>query len=89
MGALWKLIPWQAWVAGAAMIAVFAVLATAEYRGYQRALVAVERKAVIEAAKRIKNMENNNEEFRNLSSVERCRAFLRDSGLHPDECDKR
>jgi Tfp pilus assembly protein PilE len=85
MGALWKLIPWQAW----AVAAMLAALAYTGYRGQQYERARIERAALIEAAKRIKDMESTNEEFRNLSARERCRAFLRDSGLHSEECDKR
>jgi hypothetical protein len=46
-------------------------------------------KARIEAGKRITEMETNDEAFRNLPALERCRALLRDSGLPEHECDKR
>lgn len=48
---------------------------------------AAERKAaMIEAGKRIQDMEKNNEQFRNLSARERCVAFMRDSGLPENHC---
>lgn len=43
--------------------------------------------ARIEAGKRIQDMEKNNEAFRSLSARDRCRAFMRISGLPESECD--
>ena len=46
-------------------------------------------KARIEAGKRITQMEMNDGNFRNLSAFERCRLFLRDSGLPEHHCEQR
>jgi hypothetical protein len=43
--------------------------------------------ARIEAGKRIQEMEKNDAAFRNLPARERCLAFMRDSGLQPNNCD--
>lgn len=45
--------------------------------------------AAVEALDRIENMEDNNENFSKLPDRERCRVFLRDSGLPIDRCDQR
>ncbi|PCK80981.1 hypothetical protein [Rhizobium sophoriradicis] len=46
-------------------------------------------KAAKEALDRINSLENNNANFRNLPAFERCRVFMRDSGLPADECGQR
>ncbi|WP_434732892.1 hypothetical protein NL154_15060 [Rhizobium sp. YTUHZ044] len=46
-------------------------------------------KAAKEALDRINTLEKNNATFRNLPAFERCRVFMRDSGLPADECGKR
>jgi len=43
--------------------------------------------AQVEAGKRIKQLEQSNEAFRSLSARDRCRAFMRDSGLPDTHCD--
>jgi hypothetical protein len=42
--------------------------------------------ALIEAGNRIVKMEQNNEKFRNASNLDRCRIFMRDSGLPESAC---
>lgn len=46
-------------------------------------------KAAKEALDRITTLEKNNANFRNLPAFERCRVFMRDSGLPADECGQR
>ncbi|MBB3355295.1 hypothetical protein FHT70_005256 [Rhizobium sp. BK049] len=46
-------------------------------------------KAAKEALDRINTLEKNNANFRNLPAFERCRVFMRDSGLPADQCDQR
>ncbi|MBX4941001.1 hypothetical protein HJA97_26480 [Rhizobium binae] len=46
-------------------------------------------KAAKEALDRINTLEKNNANFRNLPAFERCRVFMRDSGLPADECSQR
>ncbi|MBX5008127.1 hypothetical protein [Rhizobium lentis] len=46
-------------------------------------------KAAKEALDRINSLEKNNATFRNLPAFERCRVFMRDSGLPADECGER
>ncbi|MBX4884094.1 hypothetical protein HJA87_12100 [Rhizobium bangladeshense] len=46
-------------------------------------------KAAKEALDRINTLEKNNANFRNLPAFERCRVFMRDSGLPADECGQR
>ena len=61
-----------------------------ETREAFRAGVASEQtKARIEASKRITEMETNDEAFRKLPALDRCRAFMRDSGLSIDHCNVR
>lgn len=45
--------------------------------------------AALEALDRIKNMGVRNENFSKLPDRERCRVFLRDSGLPVEACDQR
>ncbi|MBX4911230.1 hypothetical protein HJA82_28360 [Rhizobium bangladeshense] len=46
-------------------------------------------KAAKESLDRINTLEKNNATFRNLPAFERCRVFMRDSGLPADECGQR
>lgn len=46
-------------------------------------------KAAKEALDRINTLEKNNANFRNLPAFERCRVFMRDSGLPADDCGQR
>ncbi|WP_064686581.1 hypothetical protein [Rhizobium bangladeshense] len=50
---------------------------------------ALQIKAAKEALDRINTLEKNNANFRNLPAFERCRVFMRDSGLPADECGQR
>jgi len=62
---------------------------SAHSRGFSAGVDSEQTKARIEAGKRITEMETNDEAFRNLPAVERCRAFMRDSGLPVDHCGER
>lgn len=59
-----------------------------QVRNAYKAGVEAERTAArIEAGKRIVEMEKSNAEFQKLPAVERCHAFMRDSGLSIDNCE--
>lgn len=45
--------------------------------------------AALQAVSRITDMETHNANFKNLPPRERCRIFMRDSGLPADSCDQR
>lgn len=45
--------------------------------------------AAMEALDRIESMEERNANFSKLPDRERCRVFLRDSGLPVEACDRR
>lgn len=55
--------------------------------GFAAGVASEQIKARIEAGKRIVEMETNDEAFRGLPAVERCRVFMRDSGLPVDHCN--
>ncbi len=80
------LIPWQAW----ALAGVLGLAGTYHWRAtsaaYEAGRAAERDAAKIEAGKRIIEMEKTNESFRSLPALDRCRAFMRDSGLPIDEC---
>jgi hypothetical protein len=84
--ALLGLVPWQAW----ALAGVLGATGVWHWRATNAAHEAgrrFEREAAkIEAGKRIIEMEKANESFRALPALERCRAFMRDSGLPDDHC---
>ena len=84
-----KAMPAKVWFVLSCAAALFVTLWYVDRTAEQRGRNAERAAAVVEAGKRIVNMEKSNAEFRNLPAVERCRALLRDSGLPLDECDKR
>lgn len=43
--------------------------------------------AAKDALKRIEERDKNDAKFKNMSTIERCRAIMRDSGLPVSECD--
>lgn len=47
-----------------------------------------QQQARIEAGKRIVEMEKSHEQFRSLPALDRCRAFMRDSGLPERHCNE-
>lgn len=75
-------VPWQAW----ALIACLALVWQVDSRAYDRGRKAEQEAARIAAGKRIVEMEKTNEAFRSLPALDRCRAFMRDSGLSIDNC---
>lgn len=78
----WKLVA----LVGA-VLAVFAYHRLAVRSAYNDGRKAEREIARIEAGKRIKEMEQSNEKFRSLSARDRCRAFMRDSGLPERHCN--
>ena len=56
---------------------------------YREGVKSEQTKARIEAGKRIVEMEKNDAEFRKLSDLDRCRVFMRDSGLPEHHCTER
>lgn len=50
---------------------------------------AAQTRAGKEALERVQNLEKNNENFRNRSDRDRCRIFMRDSGLPDSACGER
>lgn len=48
----------------------------------------VEAEAAKLALERVQELEKNNANFKNLPSYERCRIFMRDSGLSEDNCGR-
>lgn len=88
-----KLLP--DWALAAALAAT--ALVVGSYLGFAggtmhgRALGKEEARAeaAAEAVKRITEMEKNNAGFQKLPARERCRVFMRDSGLSADICDQR
>lgn len=78
---------WKPLAAVAALLALFAWHKWQVWSAYDDGVKAEEMRARIEAGRRITEMEENNEEFRKLPARERCRLFLRDSGLPEHHCD--
>lgn len=89
MMALLAVIPdWGKIVAGGvlgALLAVGPVYLVGKSAG--RAEIAAQ--AAKDALNRIEQREKNDAKFRDMSSIERCRAIMRDSGLPVSECDQR
>ena len=56
---------------------------------YREGVKSEQTRARIEAGKRIIEMEKNDAEFRKLSDLDRCRVFMRDSGLPEHHCTER
>ena len=59
---------------------------SAHSQGFKAGVASEQTKARIEAGKRITEMETNDEAFRKLPAADRCRAFMRDSGLPEQHC---
>lgn len=81
LGLIWR--PVAIGLAAALLVGVPA--AYLKGRGDGRAAVYAEMR--IESEKRNKELERGNATFKNLSDVERCRVFMRDSGLPSEACD--
>lgn len=77
--------PVTRWLFGAAV--AVGVLASIYAKGRIDGKEAMRQTAIIEAGKRIKQLETNNDAFRNSSARERCLAFMRHSGLPDTACD--
>ncbi len=74
---------------GLAVIAVLGMLASLTWCSYDYGRNFERQAAIIEAGKRIQNLEKNNGAFNALPARERCLAFMRDSGLPAAFCDER
>jgi hypothetical protein len=55
--------------------------------GFKAGVASEQTKARIEAAKRIVEMEKNDEAFRSLPARDKCLAIIRDSGLPEHHCN--
>jgi hypothetical protein len=80
---------WKPLAIAAAFLALFGWHKLETRRAFKDGIASEQTKARIEAGKRITEMETNDEAFRKLPALERCRAFMRDSGLSIDHCDQR
>jgi hypothetical protein len=58
-------------------------------RAFNAGVASEQTKARVEAGNRIIEMEKNDEGFRKLPALDRCRLFMRDSGLPEHHCDQR
>jgi len=62
------------------------VYGPAYYNGKSVARSQIEAEAAKEALERIKDLEQDNANFKSLSDRDRCIVFMRDSGLSDDIC---
>ena len=69
-------------IAGAALMAVPACL-YGQHGGRETGKIAAAKSAL----ERVQKLENNNADFKRLSDRDRCRVFMRDSGLPDSACD--
>jgi hypothetical protein len=69
-----------------AALALFGWHKLETHRAFKAGVASEQTKARIEAGKRITDMETNDEAFRKLPAADRCRAFMRDSGLPEHHC---
>lgn len=81
------IVPWQAWALAGVIVAGGAWHWHAISAAYDRGAAAERQAAAVAAGKRIVEMEKNNADFRALPARDRCRAFMRDSGLPESACD--
>ena len=77
---------WQAIAFIGAFLALFAWHKVQTRQAFKDGVASEQTKARIEAGKRITDMETNDEAFRKLPAADRCRAFMRDSGLPEHHC---
>ena len=80
---------WKSIAIVAAFVALFGWHKLETRAAFKAGVASEQTKARIEAGKRITQMETNDEAFRKLPAVERCRAFMRDSGLPEQHCAER
>jgi hypothetical protein len=80
---------WKALAFAAAFLALLAWHKMETRAAFKAGVTSEQTKARIEAGKRITEMETNDEAFRKLPAADRCRAFMRDSGLPIDHCNVR
>jgi len=78
---------WKPLAIVAAFLALFGWHKIEVAKSYRAGAAAEQAKARIEAGKRIVEMEQANEQFRKLPALDRCRLFMRDSGLPEHNCD--
>lgn len=78
---------WKPLAIGFALLAVFSWHKWQVSAAYKAGQEAERQAARVEAGKRIQEMEKTNEAFRKLPAADRCRAFMRDSGLPEHNCD--
>jgi hypothetical protein len=87
---MWFLLAyWKPITIVAALAALFTWHKLETRAAFKAGVASEQTKARIEAGNRIKDMETNDEAFRKLPALERCRAFMRDSGLPVSHCDER
>jgi len=72
-------------LAGAALIT--GVVVYARHDAYQQAVADTKVAAAKDALIRVSTMEHNNVAFKNMSLLQRCLAYMRDSGLPASACD--
>lgn len=72
---------WKLFAIGAAVLAVFSYHKIQVSRAFKDGRQAERAAAIALAAKRIKERDQNDAEFRKLPARDRCIAFMRDSGL--------
>ena len=77
---------WKSIAIVAAFVALFGWHKLETHRAFKAGVASEQTKARIEASKRITEMETNDEAFRKLPAADRCRAFMRDSGLPEHNC---
>jgi hypothetical protein len=85
---MFGMIP-RAYAYGAIALALLALFGWHKWQvsaAFREGVASEQVKARIEAGKRIVEMEKHNAEFRKLPAVDRCRAFMRDSGLPERHC---
>jgi hypothetical protein len=85
---LWPLAKanWKLIAVGLAALAIFGWHKLQVSSAYREGVRSEQARAKIEAGKRIAEMEKNDETFRKLPALDRCRVFMRDSGLPEHHC---
>lgn len=78
---------WKIWLPVLTVVALYLLHLNAVRVAYNDGWAASEKSAIERAGKRIVEMEKTNDAFRDLPALDRCRAFMRDSGLPESACD--